>query len=526
MQHRDPSSEDQNVIQPADFSFGGASNTRPDNKPENSYAGTSNTASSKREKLIQGSVAAVLLAALVGVFWVLPQVVEKPRLTSPPPKADAGNNTAAAATAAKVNESPFTEAEITQQRREVQKVLQEILQLQDELTERQVEIWGAEEYFAARTLAEEADGIYRQRKFKQALDQYREALAGLQQLRDSIPERIEQHLAQGNAALDTGNSEAAHKEFDLVLIISEDHPRGVIGKARAEKLPEVWQHFTSGRDAFANNDLDAAKAALDQALALDGETHPAKALLPKVEAAILERDYSEAMSAGYSAIANGDFSQAKQLFEKARKLKPQATDPLAGITQAENALLQSRIDVLFARAAELERQEQWHKAAVNYRKLIAQDNSLVQAHTGKARTEARAKLDDQLQELLGDPLTLGQGNRNKYARKVLADARALDADTPRINGQIEQLETALTQSLIPITVRLQSDASTQITIYHVGQLGNFAEREIALRPGRYTVVGTREGYRDVRQEIVVDPAGSAPVVTIQCAEKINGANNG
>lgn len=521
MQHRDTSSDEKNYIQPADFTFA----TGPDSGEGKKSAASASrgSAAPDRQRLIQGAVAAVMVAGLVGVFWILPKTVEKPRIAVIQPSTAGSPITAAKAPP--VNESPFTEAEITQQRREVQKVLQEILQLQEELIERKVETWAAEDYFAARSLAEEADGIYRQRKFHQALEQYRDSLAGLQALRDSIPERIEQHIAEGNEALNTGDAQSALKAFDLVLTISEGHPRGLSGKARAEILPEVWQHFTSGRDAFAANDLDTAKSALDQALAKDAETVPAKELLPRVEAAILERDYSEAMSAGYAAIGEEKFDQAKQHFSTASKLKPDAADPGIGIAQAENGIAQARIDQLFSSATRHESQEQWHKAAENYRKLIAKDSSLVQAITGKARTEARAELDDQLQELLQDPLSLGQSKRNRYARKVLADARALNADTPRLNRQIEQLETAITQSLIPITVRLQSDTSTHVTIYHVGKLGNFSEREIALKPGRYTVVGTRSGYRDVRQEIVVDPTGETPVVTIQCAEKINGANN-
>lgn len=523
MQHRDSSSDDKNYIEPADFSFGGSTNASADGTSDSANPSV-NVPGPKRQKFVQGAVALGLVTAFVGVFWVLPQIVEKPRVNLPPPaaKSPAPDERKSAQSIA----SPFSEAEITQQRRDVQQVLQEILQLQDELIERKVEVWAAEEYFAARTLAEEADGIYRQRKFAQALEQYRAALAGLQTLRDSIPDRIEQHLAEGNSALDTGDAEAASKAFELVLTISENHPRGALGKARADKLPEVWKSFTEGRDAFAAQDLDTAKSALTQALALDADTRPAKELLPRVDAAILERDYSEAMSAGYAAIAEQDYDKAQQLFVKAQSLKPSASDPQVGIQQAQNGIAQSRIDRLFTRAETFEKKEQWHKAVDNYRKLIAEDASLVKALTGKARSEARAQLDDQLQELLADPLSLGQPKRNQYARKVLIDARALNANTPRIAGQIDQLESAITQSLIPITVRLQSDATTHVTIYHVGKLGNFSEREIALKPGRYTVVGTRQGYRDVRREIVVDPTGAAPVVTIQCAEKINSANNG
>ncbi|MCA0894070.1 tetratricopeptide repeat protein [Microbulbifer agarilyticus] len=525
MRHRDSNSEDPSYIQPAEFSFGGAEDG---NAPQGS-AGSTDKKNPQRNlrkntgKLIPLLVGGGMLTGLVAVFWLLPQMVDTPE----PPVITATSQTPATAQAAqpKIEESPFTEAEIMQQRRDVQQVLQEILQLQEELLERRVETWAAEDYFAARTLAEEADGIYRQRKFMQALQQYRQALEAMQQLRDSIPARIEQHLAEGNSALDIGDDKAAHTAFDLALTISEGHPRGEKGKVRADLLPEVWSHFTSGKEAFETLKLDLAKTELEKALALDAETAPAKALLPEVKAAILERDYSEAMSAGYAAIDRNEFEKAKTLFSKAKKLKPKATDPDAGLQQAANGIAQAKIDRLFASARKNEQAEQWHKATAKYTKLIESDASLVEAITGKARASARAELDDQLQELLGDPLSLSQAKRNQYARKVLADARGLNAGGTRISGQIESLETALTRALIPITVVLQSDASTQVTIYHVGKLGNFSQREIALKPGRYTAVGTRQGYRDVRQEFVVDPKSDSPVVTIQCAEKINSANN-
>jgi tetratricopeptide (TPR) repeat protein len=462
-----------------------------------------------------------LTLALVAVFWVLPQLVEKPKI--PVPQATQNSPQPAPGN---IKESPYSDAEIAQQRRNVQKILQDILLLQEELEERQIKIWADEEFSAAQSLAEGADTIYRQRKFMQAQQQYQQSLAALQQLRDSIPERIEQHIAQGQDALDIGDAKAAHQAFDLVLTISDNHPRGLKGKARAEKLPQAWASYNEGKQAFTKNSLDKARDALQAALAIDAETRPASELLPRVLAAITERDYSEAMSSGYSALGRDDFSTAKKAFERAQALKPQATDPAAGLAQAQNGLGQNRLEQLVVRAGQQEAAEQWHAAAESYGKLLEADSSLVSAITGKARSGARAKLDDQLQELLGDPLSLGNSQRNQFARQVLADARKLNAQTPRISDQIERLENALTKALIPIVVRLQSDSSTRVTIYHVGQLGNFAEREITLKPGRYTAVGTREGYRDVRHEFVVDPASGTSTVVIQCAERINSANNG
>lgn len=519
MQHRDPSSEDNNLIRPADFSFGREQTGGKTAKPGTS-SGTRPTGNPRLRTALLGTL---LLIGIVGVFFVLPQMVEKPART--PLVAANTDTTSEQPSPAKIQASPYSDAEVAQQRRKVQEVLQEILLLQEELEERKADIWAGEDFSAALGLAEEADGIYRQRKFKAALDKYQQALTALQQLRDSIPERIEEHLADGHDALDKGDAEAAHAAFDLVLTISEDHPRGVKGKERAEKLPEVWPHYTRGQQSFSDNELDTARDALRDALQVDPETRPAKELLPQVLAAIKERDYAEAMSAGYAAISEEDFAAAKAKFQRAQALKPDAKDPATGLQQANNGLEQRRIEQLFSRARQQEQSEDWHGAEKSYAALLKKDASLVSAITGKARAEARAKLDDQLQELLEDPLTLSGPKRNQYARQVLADARGINSDTPRLQGQIENLETALTKALIPVPVRLQSDSTTRVTIYHVGQLGNFAEREITLKPGRYTAVGTRAGYRDVRREFTVQPGEDTQTVVIQCAEKIISANN-
>ena len=54
----------------------------------------------------------------------------------------------------------------------------------------------------------------------------------------------------------------------------------------------------------------------------------------------------------------------------------------------------------------------------------------------------------------------------------------------------------------------------------MGQLGTFARKVLELRPGTYTVVGKRRGYRDVRRQLVVEPEGSPPPLVVRCEEEI------
>ncbi|WKD49211.1 hypothetical protein [Microbulbifer spongiae] len=516
MQPRNNSKEDSAPIEPAEFTFGGERAHRPENPIE------SVDNNQRRRTHWPTAIGVVLLCALVGVFWGLPRVVDKPQLRlggTDKISVKAGGPT-------KSNQaSPYSDAEIMQQRRSVQETLQDILALKEELLERRVEVWALEEFTAAEGLALEADGIYRNRQFLQALEKYREALQALQSLRESIPDRLEKHITEGNQALEKGNRAAAVAAFQLVLTISEHHPRGLKGLERADRLPLAWWNFIHGKAAYLEGNLDLAKNTLQKALSVDTETAPAKVLLKKVLEEITERNYQDAMSAGYAAIAGKRYASAKKYFTQAQKLKPDAKAPGIGLTQAHNGAERDEIDRLFHQARKQENREAWHAALLSYTTLVKKDASLVAAITGKARATARAQLDDKLQDLLKDPLTLGEQKRNSLARQVLADARTLNAQTPRLQQQIKDLEHALTQAMIPLPVRFKSDSSTHVTIYHVGRLGIFDRREIALKPGRYTAVGTREGYRDVRREFIVVPGKPVTEIVIQCADKINGVNN-
>ena len=69
-------------------------------------------------------------------------------------------------------------------------------------------------------------------------------------------------------------------------------------------------------------------------------------------------------------------------------------------------------------------------------------------------------------------------------------------------------------------LRLESDGLTEVVIYRVGQYGAFSTRDVELLPGRYTVVGTRDGYRDVRREVVLPPGAPPSPVTVRCEEPI------
>ena len=87
-----------------------------------------------------------------------------------------------------------------------------------------------------------------------------------------------------------------------------------------------------------------------------------------------------------------------------------------------------------------------------------------------------------------------------------------------LSGQIVNVREILATYANPVPVTFRSDARTQVTLSTIGELGSFSEKTLQLRPGAYTLVGSQDGCRDVREQILVRP--NMPPVDIRCVETL------
>jgi len=129
-------------------------------------------------------------------------------------------------------------------------------------------------------------------------------------------------------------------------------------------------------------------------------------------------------------------------------------------------------------------------------------------------------LDAELAAVIERPERLFSGEVRGAARATLQHARAVTAPGPVLAGQIQSVEQLIAAAEMPLRVALASDNLTDVTINRVGRLGSFERKDVELLPGRYTVVGVRAGFRDVRREITLLPGREAPTVVIRCEEPI------
>ena len=142
------------------------------------------------------------------------------------------------------------------------------------------------------------------------------------------------------------------------------------------------------------------------------------------------------------------------------------------------------------------------------------------ASEGLARSRPRARLDKQFRTALEQPERLSDVAVAEATEKLVQQARRINPSGPVLEDQIRRLQVLLEQANTPVTVVLRSDMETDVVVYKVARLGRFQQRELTLRPGTYTAVGTRNGYRDVREQIVVLHDAVPSPITIACVEPI------
>lgn len=472
-------------------------------------------AEKKKHTRILGGIFFLLLVLVAGVIFVLP------RFISPPDPASSSVVVVNPRPTTAVNEvSPFDEAQRLRQRESAQNTLAELLDLQEMLEDKEVEIWAPDQIDRVFELAAQGDEAYRNQEFTNAESFYLQGLEVLQTLEADLPTVFDRYMATGAQAILDGEPAQAEESYSIAVLINPDSGDAVTGYDRAQILSRVLAVIDEGLELHELNQLEEARTRYREALDIDPAHIGAQELLERVNTDILNRDFSDAMSRGFSALGSGNPEQAEAAFREALVLKPDSPEANSALEQTISQMTLSAINIHLEAAREFVAQEQWQRALEEYDAALAIDPNVVSAREGRSQANSRNNLDNYLETVNNDPLRLAEDNVYQQAVGIYNEATKITGDWPRLDGQLVTLRGFLERATEPVTVRLQSDGLTNVTVYQVAELGQFTNQTLDLTPGTYVAVGTREGYRDVREEFIVGFDGQSPVVSVQCDEEV------
>ena len=370
-------------------------------------------------------------------------------------------------------------------------------------------IWGGPDFAAAKGSAAEAAAAHDAASVATAQQHLAQANGLLDNVEQAASAALASELASGDRALADGQRVLALQAYDLAVRIAPQDERALAGQARARELPGGGAAVSSGSPAPA----PAATASTP--------TVPQSASAPAASAGAGFGDdrYAKAAGEGFAALGAGRLEEARAAFERARAARPNGAEAQDGLKRVDAAIHARGFGALRTRAEDAEADERWDEAVSAYGTILKSDPSQQFAQDGRERAESRLDLNDSLQALIDRPDLLAAADARARAATLLQTAQAIDAPGPVLRLQMARVSALLPEFEKPVHLSLVSDGLTQVTVMGVGTFGGFTRRDIELKPGRYTLLGSREGYRDVRRDISVSP-GQTQTISVSCYEPL------
>lgn len=460
-------------------------------------------------------VAAALIAALglaALVFFLLP--------TRLPPARDIPRPNATPASTPRAASRPGDPAETVRQRLLAEEAGSRYRTSSEALLRQSAAVWAPEDLSATKGIADEAAAAAAAGDHARAAQRYDDASRRLAEIAGRAEAAFAHALANGNAAIQAGVSARAIEAFRLALAIRPGDTKAQHGLGRAERLDDVLARLAAGEAQENGGKPEQARAAYAAAVALDPEFAPARAALARVEGRLAVQHFDGLMTRGLGQLEQSEWPGAEQSFSAALKLRPGDRSAADGLARAKEGRQRATLVQLQREAQALESAERWEDALAAYQRAASIDPAVDFARQGAARSERMIQLYAQADGFLASPERLYTPRVRDEAQQLLAALDREAAAGPRIAQTRQRLGAALKRATTKITVRLASDNATEVTLFRVGPLGRFQDREVALTPGTYTLVGSRPGYKDVRVEVIVDPDSPAPQIIVACKERV------
>ena len=458
----------------------------------------------------------ILMILAISVVFILPQLPVQKLFD------DSSESLIEADNSSEISQSRI--AEKTKYRKDAQLVLEKIVDIRDLLKSKSIEKWNAEKFNIALENISIGDDLYREGEYLRSIKQYREALDQLNDLKEDAAKIIESTIISANNNIEKLDSELTVEQtinsINLAFAIDKNNESIKLLKERSLKLPDLFNKVMKSNQLISEQKYEDAFSVLSEAIMLDPYRKKTKTSMENLNKQIKEKTFIEFMSEGFEAMDQNNFSSARKVFNEALKTYPERPDIYDALNQLESRESSFQIKERIKNAEANENLENWSEAKKEYEALLESDNSLVSLKARLITVRIRAELDEQLENLINNPLTLRSDELHQKAKKLLKTAQGITHRGAKLEKQIENVSKIIVQARDSIPVNFFSDNKTKVTIFKVGSLGLFQKRTIELVPGKYVALGQRIGFRDVRLDFAIEPNEVDKNISIMCVESI------
>lgn len=391
-------------------------------------------------------------------------------------------------------------------------------------------IWAQKNYLRALALAKEAENLKLEKKYQLSEKKFRLAISQIDETLSNKDIIFKNLVRQADSLFIEEKLTQANELYLQAQAINKNDNEISRKIARIDTRDKVNTLYYSSMEKEKNEQFKQAIELIIQARSIEPEYVKLKNKLTELESEKLKKEFNESISSLLEALENKNFSRAKKKLEIARKIN--ASEPIiTEMTQRLSAAInQNKIFVFLKKGAEQEKKELWQQANISYNKILAIEPYESQALVNKRRVEAFLHYNKLLDVIIAKPERLQNDKVLRKSKKslqfVLTELKhkselLFNKDKqPGLIKKISIVEQIIKNVSVKVKVKISSDNETDVSLYKVGKFGKLLEKNIELRPGKYTIVGSRSGYRDYRKTFIVSGSDELIEIIVQCRDKI------
>lgn len=365
--------------------------------------------------------------------------------------------------------------------------------------------WAAEAMVAATDAALLGDEYFQAQDYFQALANYQRAADQIEQTIQRGEATITRALEATIAAIDDLDMTLAMSALDQARNVAQSDARIEPLQRRIDTLPEVTLLLRQGLNLGLREQYEEALSSYSKIADLDPLTASLEERIAAATAGKQAQQIRSWLSEGFRALDASDFARARTAFKRVLAKLPGDSAALGGLEQVAQLN-----DVALIRSAETEalkamQDGAWDRAMSAYQRILDLDPNLQVGRSGVADAQEHKRISALINAVLAQPQRLSDPRLYNDAERALLTAESLGSKPSDFAEAITQVASLLAQYREPVAVSFVSDNTIEVNLSNVGNLGRFEQRTLTLRPGNYTLRGSKIGCRDIYTNITVLP---------------------
>lgn len=377
--------------------------------------------------------------------------------------------------------------------------------------------WDAESYAEDKTIFAEANKLYDTWYFSDAktkFQEYLDTLVSLQQLYDS---ELVDRRTQIDALIESQDYETALPQIEQLLKWTPDDQQLVNMRDRSQVAIELKEVISTVQAHIEQDEFEQA-AELLKDFPSGYWVDEVRVANQKIFLNEVATNYKRAMSQGYEFRDNDDLLAAKNSFDAALRFNPNSTAAQEALDDVNERLRLIQIEDLLDALEDQEHIENWEGTVATIGELEKLNASSDYIDDRRKRVSLFLEVEARLAASTNIDIADFDKNKRQQIQELLEETQQY-TQSDRIRTVYEEVATLFDTYTTPVKVTLRSDRRTTVRITPGKSLGRFKKKVVKVLPGSYEISGTRKGFHQVVQNLVVKPNSETIEVEIVCSAR-------